>query len=105
MPALLTADFKLVFAGLTGADTIHCWISWRIQPHQYRLALMCEYSGIDNAQRYSKEELTPEEIELQIHNIIKIGRDEELKLKIPMFENGSCPEVNHPSFCHYHMFF
>jgi hypothetical protein len=39
---------KLVFSSLTGADTIHCWFSRRIQPLQYRLALMCEYSGIDD---------------------------------------------------------
>jgi hypothetical protein len=65
---------------------------------------MCDYSGINDAQRYTKEELTPEEIECRIRNIIKVGRDEELKLKIPMFENGSCPEVNHPLFRHYHLF-
>jgi hypothetical protein len=65
---------------------------------------MCQYSGINDAQRYTQEESTPEEIERQIRNIIKISRDEELKLKIPMFENGSCPEVTDPSFCHYHMF-
>jgi hypothetical protein len=95
---------KLVFAGLTGADTIHCWISQRIQPLQYRSALMCEYSRIDDTQRYTKEELSPEEIEHRIRNIINVGQDEELKLKIPMFENGSCPEVNHPLFHHYRMF-
>jgi hypothetical protein len=65
---------------------------------------MCDYSGIDDAQRYTREELTPEEVERQIHNIIKVGRDEELKLKILMVENGSCPEVNQPSFHHYHLF-
>jgi hypothetical protein len=54
---------------------------------------MCEYSGIDDPQRYSKEELSAEEIELQIRHIIKVGRDEPLKLKIPMYKNGSCPEV------------
>jgi hypothetical protein len=74
---------KLVFAGLIGADTIDCWISRRIQPLQYRSALMCEYSGIDDAQRYTKEELSPDEIERWICNIIKLGQDEELKLKIP----------------------
>jgi hypothetical protein len=96
---------KLVFAGLTGVDTIHCWISRWIQPLQYRLALMCEYSGIDDAQRYTMEELSPEEIKHWICNIIKVGQDEELKkLKIPMFKNGSCPEVNHPLFHHYRMF-
>jgi hypothetical protein len=95
---------KLVFDGLTGADTIHCWISRRIQPLQYRSTLMCECSGIDDAQRYTKEELSPEEIEHRICNIIKVGQDEELKLKIPMFENGSCPEVNHLLFHHYRMF-
>jgi hypothetical protein len=65
---------------------------------------MCDYSGIDNVQRYTKEELTPEEIEHHIRIIIKVGRDEELKLKIPMFENSSCPEVIYSLFCHYHFF-
>jgi hypothetical protein len=72
--------YKLVFAGLTGADTIHYWISRRIQPLQYRPTLMCEYSGIDDAQRYTKEELTPKGIKRRIRNIIKVGHDEELKL-------------------------
>jgi hypothetical protein len=84
---------KLVFFGLTGADTIYCWVSRRIQPLQYRPGLMCEYSGVDDPQRYSKEEPSAEEIEFRIRNIIKVGRDEPLKLKIPMYENGSCPEV------------
>jgi hypothetical protein len=65
---------------------------------------MCKYSGFDDAQCYTKEELTPEEIERRIRNIIKIGRDEELKLKILMFENGSCLELNDPSFRHHHIF-
>jgi hypothetical protein len=64
---------KLVFSGLTSADTIHCWISQRIQPLQYRSALMCEYSEINDSQCYSKEELSSEEIERQIRNIIKVG--------------------------------
>jgi hypothetical protein len=66
---------------------------------------MCQCSGIDDPQRYTKEELTHEEIECQNRNIIKIGRDEGLKLKIPMFENGSCPKVNDPSFHHHHISF
>jgi hypothetical protein len=37
---------------------------------------MCEYSGIDDPQRYSTEELSAEEIEHRIRNIIKLGRDE-----------------------------
>jgi hypothetical protein len=49
---------KLVFSGLTGADTIYCWVSRRIQPIQYYLGLMCQYSGIDDPQRYTKEELS-----------------------------------------------
>jgi hypothetical protein len=61
---------------------------------------MCEYSGTDNPQRYSKEELSIEEIENQIRNIIKVGRDEPLKLKIPMYENGNCPEVSASLFHH-----
>jgi hypothetical protein len=90
---------KLVFSGLTDADTIHCWVSRRIQPLQYRSALMCEYSGIDDPQRYTKEELSSEEIERRIRSIIKVGRDEKLELKIPMYENGNCPEVSTFLFC------
>jgi hypothetical protein len=52
---------------------------------------MCDYSAIDNPQRYSKEEFTSEEIERWIRSIIKVGHDKELKLKILMFENSSCP--------------
>jgi hypothetical protein len=65
---------------------------------------MCDYSSINDAQCYTREELSPEEIEHRIRNIIKVGRDEESQLKIPMFENGSCPEVNYPLFRHYHLF-
>jgi hypothetical protein len=52
---------------------------------------MCDYSGINDVQRYTKEELTPKEVERRIRNIIKVGHDEELKLKILMFENSGCP--------------
>jgi hypothetical protein len=95
---------KLVFSGLTGADTIHCWVSRRIQPLHYRLALMCQYSGIDDPQCYTKEELSSGEIEHRIHNIIKVERDKKLELKIPMFENGNCPEVSAPFFRHHCLF-
>jgi hypothetical protein len=66
---------------------------------------MCEYSGVDDPQRYSKEELSAEEIELRIRNIIKVGRGEPLKLKIPMYENGSCPKVSPSLFRHNSWFF
>jgi hypothetical protein len=55
---------------------------------------MCEYSGIDDPRCYIKEELSSEEIERRICCIIKVGRDEKLELKIPMYENGNCPEVS-----------
>jgi hypothetical protein len=61
---------------------------------------MCEYSGIDDPQRYSKEELSAKEIEHRIRNIIKVGWDEPLKLKISMYENDNCPEVIAFLFCH-----
>jgi hypothetical protein len=65
---------------------------------------MCQYSGIDDPKRYTKEELSSEENERRICNIIKVGRDEKLELKIPMFENGNCPEVSAPLFRHYCLF-
>jgi hypothetical protein len=65
---------------------------------------MCQYSGIDDSQRYTKEELSSEEIERRIRNIIKVGRDEKLELKIPMYENGNCPEVSAFLFRHDYLF-
>jgi hypothetical protein len=61
---------------------------------------MCEYSGIDDPQRYTKEEISSEEIERRIRNIIKVGQDQKLELKIPMYENGNCPEVSAFLFRH-----
>jgi hypothetical protein len=66
---------------------------------------MCEYSGINDPQCYSKEELSSEEIERRIRNIIKVGRDEKLGLKIPMYENGNCPEVSAFLFGYNRLFF
>jgi hypothetical protein len=102
---MLMTNFETCLLWLTGADTIYCWISRQIQPLQYRPSLMCKYSGVDDSQRYSKEELSAEEIELQIRNIIKVGQDEPLKLKIPMYENGSCPKVSPSLFRHNNWFF
>jgi hypothetical protein len=61
---------------------------------------MCEYSRIDNPQCYTKEEMSSEEIERRIRDIIKVGRDEKLELKIPMYENSNCPEVSAFLFCY-----
>jgi hypothetical protein len=65
---------------------------------------MCQYSGIDDSQCYTNEELSSEEIEHRIRNIIKVGRDEKLELKIPMYENGNCPEVSAFLFRHDYLF-
>jgi hypothetical protein len=64
---------------------------------------MCHYSGIDDPQRYTKEELSSKEIERRIRNIIKVGQDEKLELKIPMYENGNCPEVSASSSRHFYI--
>jgi hypothetical protein len=49
--------------------------------------------------------LSSEEIERQICNIIKVGRDEQLGLKIPMYENDNFPEVSVFLFCYNLLFF
>jgi hypothetical protein len=49
---------------------------------------MCEYSRINDPQHYIQKELTPEEIEHRIRDIIKVGRDAGLKLGMPMFKNA-----------------
>jgi hypothetical protein len=62
--------------------------------------MMCEYNGIKDLQCFTKDELTPVEIERRIRNINKVGRDVEIKLGMPMYENGSCPDVSIFSFCY-----
>jgi hypothetical protein len=51
------------FAHDSFADTIYYWVSRQTQPLQYRPALMCQYSRIDDPQHYTKEELSSKEIE------------------------------------------
>jgi hypothetical protein len=68
------------------------------------LSLDVRVSRIDDPQCYTKEELSSEEIEHRIHNIIKVGRDEKLELKIPMYENDNCLEVSAILFCYNHLF-
>jgi hypothetical protein len=55
---------------------------------------MCQCSRIEDPQRYTKDELAPKEIEHPIRDIIKVCRDVELKLGMPMYENVSCPDVS-----------
>jgi hypothetical protein len=44
--------------------------------------------------------INPEEIKHKICDIIKIGRDVEMKLGMPMYENGSCPDMSISYFCY-----
>jgi hypothetical protein len=54
---------KLTQGGLKGIDTINCWISWQIQPLQYRDHLMHQYTGSKDGIHCSEVELDPEIIE------------------------------------------
>jgi hypothetical protein len=85
---------KLSLDGLTGIDTINCWISWRIQPLQHRDSLMHEYTGANDGMHCSNQELDPKVVEKQIRSLVKSPRKKPLKFGMAMFENGSCPLVS-----------
>jgi hypothetical protein len=84
---------KLSKDGLKGIDTINCWISWRIQPLQYRDRPMHEYTGPKDGMRCLEEELDPKVTEKRIRSLMKSPRKKPLKFGMAMFENGSCPPV------------
>jgi hypothetical protein len=85
---------KLSKDGLKGIDTINCWISWRIQPLQYRDRLMHEYTSAEDGMRCSEKDLDPKVIEKRIRSLMKSTRKEPLKFGKAMFQNGSCPLVH-----------
>jgi hypothetical protein len=62
---------RLTQDGLKGIDTINCWISWRIQPLQYRDRLMHKYTGAKDGTRCSQAELDPKVIEKRIRSLMK----------------------------------
>jgi hypothetical protein len=88
---------KLSVDGLKGIDTIHYWISRRIQPLQHRDSLMHEYTGANDGMRYSDKELDPKVVEKRIRSLMKSPRKKPLKFGMAMFENGSCPYFMIPS--------
>jgi hypothetical protein len=85
---------KLSMDGLTGIDTINCWISRWIQPLQHRDSLMHEYTGANDGMCCSNQELDPKVVEKRIRSLMKSPRKKPLKFGMAMFENGSCPLVS-----------
>jgi hypothetical protein len=97
---------KLNHDGLKGIDTINYWVSWRIQPLQYRDHLMHQYTGVKDGMRYSEVELVLEIVAKRILSLMKIPRKEKtLKFGMSMFENDICPKVFALNCDHAHFIF
>jgi hypothetical protein len=81
----------LMANGLTGADLILCWLSWRIQPLSFRDRLMYEYSGLEDPQRYNKEPAPVPDVVKQMRVIVNLPDDYTGEFSLRPFTSDNPP--------------
>jgi hypothetical protein len=84
----------LVHDGLTGMDLTLSWFTRRIQPLKYNKKLICEYSGIDDELRVTRDNLPTDSLNRRIRTFVKIGRGQEVpEIYRDISINNKCPPV------------
>ncbi|KAK1698171.1 hypothetical protein QYE76_014868 [Lolium multiflorum] len=68
----------LVHDGLTGMDLTLSWFTRRIQPLKYNKWLICEYSGVDDQLRVTKDNLPTDSLKKRIRTLVKLTRGQEV---------------------------
>ena len=79
---------------LTGEDTIICWMKRRIQPHQHRARLLCEYTGNTDPIRINDKDLEQGLFEARFNTLIKARPNEgrQYEESLPMFTAANPPQ-------------
>ncbi|KAK1677143.1 hypothetical protein QYE76_037991 [Lolium multiflorum] len=85
----------LVHGGLTGMDLTLSWFTRRIQPLKYNKPLICEYSGVDDQLRVTKDNLPMDSLNKRIWTLMKFARGQEVPyINKDIFINNKCPPLN-----------
>ncbi|KAK1664996.1 hypothetical protein QYE76_053155 [Lolium multiflorum] len=65
---------RLVHYGLTGIDLTLSWFSRRIQPLGYNTRKICEYTGVDDPLRVTRDNLPADSLKRRIKTLVKVTR-------------------------------
>jgi hypothetical protein len=65
---------RLVHDGLTGIDLTLSWFSRRIQPLKYNNRKICEYTGVDDPLRVTRDNLPADSLKRRIKTLVKVTR-------------------------------
>jgi hypothetical protein len=83
---------KQVHDGLTGMDLTLIWFTRRIQPLKYNKRLICEYSGVDDQLRATKDNLPTDSPNKRIRTLVKLTRDQVVpEINKDIYIKTKCP--------------
>jgi hypothetical protein len=84
----------LVHDGLTGMDLTLSWFTRRIQPLKYNKRLICEYSGVEDQQRVTRDNLPTDSLNKRIRTLVKITWGQPVpEISKDITINNKCPPV------------
>ena len=84
IPGLLARIVEFRQKNLSGEAVVFDWMKRRIQPLQARETFGFQYQGITDSSRYSKEEISDEEIFSHIQRLLKNVKD------VPVVPDTGC---------------
>ncbi|KAK1647015.1 hypothetical protein QYE76_064820 [Lolium multiflorum] len=88
----------LVHDGLTGTDLTLSWFSRRIQPLKYNPRLICEYTGVEDQLRVTRDNLPADSLKRRIKTLVKITRGQPVPEIVKNIKtNNQCPSSCTPS--------
>ena len=85
---------RLVQDGLTGTDLTLSWFSRRIQPLKYNARKICEYTGVDDPLRVTRDNLPADSLKRRIKTLVKVTRGQPVpEIVMDIKTNNQCPPV------------
>ncbi|KAK1609379.1 hypothetical protein QYE76_033052 [Lolium multiflorum] len=86
---------RSVHDGLTKTDLTLSWFSRRIQPLKYNKRLICEYTGVDDQLRVTRDNLPTDSLNRRIKMLVKIPRGQPVpEIVKDIKTNNQCPPLN-----------
>ncbi|KAK1603621.1 hypothetical protein QYE76_027294 [Lolium multiflorum] len=86
---------RLVHDGLTGTDLMLSWFSRRIDPLKYNSRKICEYTGVDDPLRVTRDNLPADSLKRRIKTLVKVTRGQPVpEIGMDIKTNNECPPLD-----------
>ncbi|KAK1685951.1 hypothetical protein QYE76_046799 [Lolium multiflorum] len=86
---------RLVHDGLTRTDLTLSWFSHRIQPLKYNSRKICEYTGVDDPLRVTRDSLPADSLKRRIKTLVKVTRGQPVpEIVMDIRTNNDCPPLD-----------